>query len=896
MSKSICVLGSIFLLVTGILGMARDANSDQEPPPAQRPAGEQAQSQSEQRARTGQKTGDDDDIDDLIVERGADEQTADARRKDTGGGSGTPADAPAPPKIPKFRPGKGLRDTANSAAAPARLNCGTFWTGWVDNPNPDKNPCPANCVRGERLQDKQYSQGATAQYDVQYQCYMDEGPTRERGQTSAAVEQPPAGSVSPVSGPWHSGARVTGPGIADAAFIRTLWYPNDDATQPASGSITATVTKRTPPDGVEIQIPNGAGGAIGGVIRIVAVPRAGGDPVFLARYTIGDSVTPARLAPRDNLGTRPATAQAPTPTVVPPRPAGVIGSTTSSTPPTPPTNSGVKPPPTLNTALFPTLPGAPKQADASADPVPPPAGLAPPAALAGARGAVEGSIKDKVSAPGPTLTSISNITPYSVTANWSGVEGASRYQVFAMERGVNQAIEGPVVGASGSQPSMSAAIEGLTSGFTYDVWVRAEYADGRQGVSEIKPATLQTAVNPANFRAKASGDRSVELTWDMTPGAVRYIIEGSNLPRREVTQPPFFVAELPFGTHEWIVIAVYGKGVYNDLQPSRASLTVETREALVERAFNAGQANYPDGGPDPARWKKLALGTTMGYDELVKAFPAIWVITQAYQHLLNREATPAEAANHLEPLINGKSWKLVWREIAHSPERDQRFGHWAPAPIDDIGMARIAFNQPTLKNGQACYGGLGDGCDSDIVGDPTWSNGFALPDGTRMAFVEINVAVGSILHDNRCLQNSNGLHCDNQPWHWVAERLPVPIIAFVISPAAIEWNKASWNVMDGRKWRERFGPYPVDPNLRRASWYDDLRPTAARVAWMAPVFATLTIPVHTERYSGAETRRTRALVAPTGTSLDAKDAQFCKSGAFSKVEGFIGKADWGFCR
>lgn len=35
-------------------------------------------------------------------------------------------------------------------AEPARgHNCGTAWTGWVGVPNPDVNPCPKGCERGE---------------------------------------------------------------------------------------------------------------------------------------------------------------------------------------------------------------------------------------------------------------------------------------------------------------------------------------------------------------------------------------------------------------------------------------------------------------------------------------------------------------------------------------------------------------------------------------------------------------------------------------------------------------------------------------------------------------------------------------------------------------------------
>jgi hypothetical protein len=65
---------------------------------------------------------------------------------------------------------------------------------------------------------------------------------------------------------------------------------------------------------------------------------------------------------------------------------------------------------------------------------------------------------------------------------------------------------------------------------------------------------------------------------------------------------------------------------------------------------------------------------------------------------------------------------------------------------------------------------------------------------------------------------------------------------------------------------------------------------------MAPVASMATIPVLTVLYSGGETRRTQALKAPAGTSLDDRDAAYCASGAFARRESFPGKAGWGICR
>ncbi|MCB1686481.1 MAG: fibronectin type III domain-containing protein, partial [Pseudomonadales bacterium] len=501
----------------------------------------------------------------------------------------------------------------------------------------------------------------------------------------------------------------------------------------------------------------------------------------------------------------------------------------------------------------------------------------------------------RISAAVPALIAVS-ATPHSVEVRWRPVPGADTYQIHATEAGANQPSVGPLVAAEAGAAEMSGSLSGLTPGFGYSVWVRANYPDGQFAPSEIREVTLADPVNPDNLQAVREGERGVRLTWNPVPGVAGYRVEGPNVPAGQVQTAFLVVPDLGDGDHRWRVMSVYGRGVYNDVTARSVGLLIESRAAMVERAFNAGQASYPNAGPDPARWKRLALESDLAYERLVASFASIWVVTQAYQYLLERDPGYAEVRTAIEQLDGGRSWREVWRTVAQSNERDQKFGHWAPAPLIDLGQARVTFGQSGLNNGQACFGGLGDGCDSPEVGEPEWDTGFALPDGTRMGFVTVNVAVGSILHDNACLQNRNGLHCDNQAWHWVAEHLPSPLVANAISPAAIEWNKASWNVFDGRKWRTRFGPYPIDKNLRRADWYDDLRDAPARTAYMAPVYATFTIPVQNQRYAGRETRRTLGIRAPAGTSLDSKDAEFCSGGAFSRTESFIGKADWGYCR
>ena len=84
--------------------------------------------------------------------------------------------------------------------------------------------------------------------------------------------------------------------------------------------------------------------------------------------------------------------------------------------------------------------------------------------------------------------------------------------------------------------------------------------------------------------------------------------------------------------------------------------------------------------------------------------------------------------------------------------------------------------------------------------------------------------------------------------------------------------------------------------MRRASWYDDLYDMNSREGWMAPVLGAFTIPLHTDRYPGRESRGTRTLAAPAGALLDYKDAAFCRSGRFSGTKQEFGKVDAGICQ
>jgi hypothetical protein len=334
---------------------------------------------------------------------------------------------------------------------------------------------------------------------------------------------------------------------------------------------------------------------------------------------------------------------------------------------------------------------------------------------------------------------------------------------------------------------------------------------------------------------------------------------------------------------------------------STRSTTEPTPESTPTTSTAPGSVSYREGKCRNGTatgyydlWDPIAAASGLSADQQIAAWKEIGVVALAYKHLLGRQPTPAETQRDVAALKSGTTWKQLWRTIAQSPERESRFGFWAPAPIPSGAEAQQVFGLPNAPSTEHCFGGLGPKCAGGIPGvvngqvAPAWSGSFRLPDNTSMGYVSIGVAVGSILHDNACLRDRSGLNCNG-----VGAGDLVKVGGF---PAVMEWNKAAWNVIDQRAWRETFGPYPTDLAQRDADWYDDIRPLPNRPSMMAPVLSMLTFPGLTEQYRGGETRRSKALTAPANTSVDDTDVQFCKSGAFASQGSFPLKASWGICR
>ena len=330
--------------------------------------------------------------------------------------------------------------------------------------------------------------------------------------------------------------------------------------------------------------------------------------------------------------------------------------------------------------------------------------------------------------------------------------------------------------------------------------------------------------------------------------------------------------------------------------------TVAPRADTVSRAFQAGAAlpGRTVDGNLVNRWTRAANASRLSYDELVGAWTEIAFTAFAYDQLLGRTPTDAELRKHIAAMKGGAAWTDLWREVATSPERDRKYGFFAPAPMSPEQVAQLyqIKREFVRVEGEQCFGGVGPSCDMPKeIKDfdwtfPRWHDEFTLPNGQRMAWVDVGVVVGSILHDNQCIdvRPAIGHFCGNM----VAAAFG-DVVKTNDTPAGMEWNKAVYNVRDHRGWTATFGPYPIGATARYG-WYDDLRPVPARRAMMAPIFSVVTIPSLTMPFKGQERRSSRRLTAPSRTKLDQSDVAFCQSGAFSATSSPPLFAPEGTCR
>ncbi len=65
-----------------------------------------------------------------------------------------------------------VRPAQGPAIVVPQASCGTYWTGWVKDPNADVDPCPKGCERGKRLRLDEHKSGEATEYQANYECYL----------------------------------------------------------------------------------------------------------------------------------------------------------------------------------------------------------------------------------------------------------------------------------------------------------------------------------------------------------------------------------------------------------------------------------------------------------------------------------------------------------------------------------------------------------------------------------------------------------------------------------------------------------------------------------------------------------------------------------------------------
>ena len=100
----------------------------------------------------------------------------------------------------------------------------------------------------------------------------------------------PSVTLTPSRGPWHTFVHITGDKMGNVTSVRTVWYPNDDDTQPALGSMSTTLRSANPLTGAEIEIPADAGGPKGGVVRIMVTLKEEKKPLLAGRFTVDNAL------------------------------------------------------------------------------------------------------------------------------------------------------------------------------------------------------------------------------------------------------------------------------------------------------------------------------------------------------------------------------------------------------------------------------------------------------------------------------------------------------------------------------------------------------------------------------------------------------------------------------
>lgn len=190
--------------------------------------------------------------------------------------------------------------------------------------------------------------------------------------------------------------------------------------------------------------------------------------------------------------------------------------------------------------------------------------------------------------------------------------------------------------------------------------------------------------------------------------------------------------------------------------------------------------------------------------------------------------------------------------------------------------------------GEQCLGGIGAGCKGTGLAPPypgPYSvERFVRMDGQEMHYVDMAVAVGAIIHDRSCFGPGYVAYCVKGAPDEESAQMEATCDASNEDCSGVrEWWKAWDNVVDGRYWRYRFGPYPGTGLEGSADngWQDDTRIVASRdtaTSYKRGVLPHLGEKARNYHYSNGELAATKVLFAPAGTVIDYPDVAFCAPG------------------
>ena len=244
----------------------------------------------------------------------------------------------------------------------------------------------------------------------------------------------------------------------------------------------------------------------------------------------------------------------------------------------------------------------------------------------------------------------------------------------------------------------------------------------------------------------------------------------------------------------------------------------------------------------------------------------------------------------------------LWSDVALSNE-----------PLHGAALTSYSDGADGAADRELCVGGVGPSCTGvDGQSFSSIEEEFETLDGRRMAYVKLTTAIGSILHDADCRAHPNewnpkaGAWCGNYPIGGVDLFAETPLWKW-FAPSAAEWNKATANTLQNRKWFEYYGPYSLveAQNSKKDkyadAWSDDLRLAdkqlrVAKITHGGVIFGLGDFETPW-KWEGRELRASQRLEATKGTTLDATDPGFCKSHgfAFKNPGTVIGQRPYNIC-